>query len=204
MKRYLRPAAFALALVWCVTGGILAAVPPAIAALLPKSAVVTSGSWSGDVRATTGSVHAELRGIESGCDMTVGSDVRLSLKHFSEGMAPLLPSMQREQTQSVEKARTELQTFSSQKKKNGGLVTSVGEVVEEAVAGGRIVYYEYTENCAKRPNHRTTELRGFANKGSVFSNFFLTVTAPASEARTLAIEILTKLQQFTPPPATSK
>jgi hypothetical protein len=70
----------------------------------------------------------------------------------------------------------------------------VGEVEEETVAGGRIVYLEYTEDCPSHRNHANTILKGFAQKGTTFLQFGLVVTAAIAETKPLALEVPAKFQ----------
>ncbi|MDD5304236.1 MAG: hypothetical protein PHS14_14140, partial [Elusimicrobia bacterium] len=177
-----------------------AAVPPSISELMLRGAAATTRKWSAVGDMTMGDFHANIQGIPPTCDMTVGSEIRLHLKNVTGMSDQLVAMMRQQQDQAAGQAKTGMATTIGYKKKEKQ-VTAVGAAKQEAVGGGWIVYYEYTENCAKHPNHRNTILRGFTNKGKVFAQFELTLTAPADEARAMASEILAKLQKFTPPPA---
>lgn len=189
----------ALLFLWPLADTALAAVPPSITALLPSSAGPVQGNWSDAGSVSGGDFHANLRGIEAGCDITVGSEIRLHLKQVSGMSNPVIAMMQQQQDQTVMQVKTGMEAASILKKKDQR-VTATSEVKLETIGPGKIVYWEYTENCASHPNHRNTVLRGFARNGKLFSAFELTLTAPVGEARTLASAILTKLQSFTPPP----
>lgn len=191
--------ALAFVCLWPLANAALAAAPPAIVALLPASVGPVDGNWSDAGSMTTGDFRANIRGIEPTCDITVGSQIRLHLKNAYGLSDPLIAMLQQQQGQTVMQVKTGMEAAAILKRKDQR-VTATSEVKLETIGNGKIVYWEYTENCPSHPNHRNTVLRGFSRNGKVFSAFELTLTARLDEARALGTEILTKLQSFTPPP----
>jgi hypothetical protein len=60
----------------------------------------------------------------------------------------------------------------------------------------QLLYVEFREGCARRPNGLAAVLRGFSRKGAMTLSFDLMVTNPAAEAGAMASEILARFQQL--------
>ena len=75
-------------------------------------------------------------------------------------------------------------------------VVSIGEIKQEKLPNGRLVYYEYTENCASRANARVASLGGHTSKGTTILSFSLLMNTGVADARAKAVEILDKFATF--------
>ncbi|MEI6670169.1 MAG: hypothetical protein WCP29_18635 [Acidobacteriota bacterium] len=174
-------------------------VPAAIKALLPASAVFQDGSWSATATVASGNVRADIRGIESSCDITLDSEIRFNLRGSSTWNAIQLQTQQREHDSQVGKSKTSMTAAAIGRQKSGGAqITAMGSVKEESVPGGRILYFEYTENCPKRPNHPVTILEAFGRSGSMFMHAWVTATTDVARVKPLVGELLSRFQQFDP------
>lgn len=183
-------------------------VPPAFASLLPKGAVLDTGSWgvfdtsipgetSGE--AISGDMRAEFPGAPPSCDFTIGPELRVELKSDSSWVGPMVDMAVQIQEEEIAGTKKSLAADGARLKKNSAsTIVSIGAVKDEKTAAGRLLYYEYTENCEKRQNAPITELRGFARKGMTFLSFNLRMTAGAADTKAIANDILSRFQKFDP------
>lgn len=176
-------------------------VPPGVASLLPAAATLESGDWG--VVATefgktfTGAMRATFPGRPSSCDFTVGPELRVSLKGDTAWEEPPMLDMAIEQfTSGIAAARKSLPGTVANLRKTNSSSTSSSALKEERLPNGELLYIEYTENCAKRPNATNTVLRGFARKGATIVTFDLWLSAGASEATAMARDMLARFQKF--------
>lgn len=171
-------------------------VPSSVVALLPAGAKLGSGSWAvfdtefgktfgGDMQASsfpgqrptcafggTPALHIDLKG-DTAWENPPMLDMAISIHDDSVKEAPA--AMSRHISGALQSAPD---------------VVSVGDVHEEARPGGDIVYVEYKEHCANRPNGAKTKLRGFARRGATQLEFNMVVALDATAATKLADEIL--------------
>jgi hypothetical protein len=176
-------------------------VPPGVASLLPAAAKLESGDW-GVVptefgKTFTGAMRATFPGRPSSCDFTVGPELRISLKGDTAWEEPPMLDMAIEQfTSGIAAARKSLPGNVANFRKTNSSSTSSSALKEERLPNGELLYIEYTENCAKRPNGTNTVLRGFARKGATIFTFDLWLSAGASEATAMARDMLARFQKF--------
>lgn len=176
-------------------------VPPAVAGLLPAEAKFASGDW-GVIptefgKTYTGSMRAEFPGRPSSCNFTVGPELRVSLKGDTAWEAPPMLDMAIEQFKAdIAGARKSLPGNVANFRKTNPASTSAGALKEEHLPNGELLYIEYTESCAKRPNATNTVLRGFARRGATIFAFDLWLSAGAPEATAMAKDMLARFQKF--------
>lgn len=179
--------------------GTASKVPPAISGLLPKTAVLKSGSWA--VFPTEfgktfgGDLHAGFTGKPMSCDITIGPELRVSIKGDTAWEAPpMLDMAVALHNEQVAKARKSLPERLARLRSSNRDVKSVGAPKEEKLPAGTILYAEYTENCARHPNGTNTVLLAHARKGATMLSVDLWISAGAAEAKAMAAEMLARFQ----------
>jgi hypothetical protein len=176
-------------------------VPASVAGLLPAGAKLDSGDW-GVIptefgKTFSGSMRAEFPGRPSSCDFTIGPELRVSLKGDTAWEEPPMLDMAIEQYRSgIASARKSLPGNVANFRKTNPASASAGPLKEDHLPNGELLYVEYTENCAKRPNATNTVLRGFARKGATIFTFDLWLSAGAPEATAIAKDMLARFQKF--------
>ena len=176
-------------------------VPSSVSALLPAGARLDSGSWgvfdTEFGKTFTGDMRATFPGRPSSCDITVGPELRVSLKGDTAWEEPPMLDMAVQQfTADIGAARASLPARVAQLRKTNGGVKSVGTLKEEHLPNGELLYIEYAEDCSRHPNGTNTVLRGFARRGATMLSFDLWISAGAAEAASLAKDMFARFQKL--------
>ena len=194
-----------LVLAWVVatSGGIFSqaptparpgALPRELAALMPAGATGVTGTWNTAGTLSMGEVGADVQG-DSTCDGRPGpGTIRIEL--MKQAQQALLPMYEQGWRQKGVEAKAAV-VHDAEQHQQAPLKVSVGDVKEEALPGGTVVYFQYTEGCvqAPKPNHTTASLRAVVQQGGVFANLAIVLPGTAAQARALAAEILARLQK---------
>jgi hypothetical protein len=169
-------------------------LPKEIAALMPEGATGVTGTWQAAGTLSMGDVRAEVRGTST-CDGRPGAGT-ISLELMNQTQPALLPIYEPAWRQKGVEAKASL-TRDAGERRQAPLNVSVGEVKEETVAGGTLVYFQYTEGCVQspKPNHTTASLRAVVQRGGVFTSLTIVLPGTATEARALAAGILANVQK---------
>jgi hypothetical protein len=176
-------------------------VPHSVAGLLPAAAKLENGDW-GVIptefgKTLTGGMRATFPIRPSSCDITVGPELRVSLKGDTAWEEPPMLDMAIEQLKSdIAAARTSFAGTVANLRKTYRDSTSAGILKEEHLPNGELLYIEHAENCARHPNGTNTVLRGFARKGATILTIDLWLSAGAAEAAAMAMEMLARSQKF--------
>jgi hypothetical protein len=169
------------------------APPKVIAALMPGSATGVTGNWSASGSLGMGEGHANVRG-GAVCDGTPGTGtINLEVVQARPAAVPIYEPAWRQKGVDAKAAVV----HDAEVHQQAPLKVSVSAVKEEAVAGGLLVFFEYTEGCVQspRPNHTTASLKGVVQtKAGVFGSFDIVMPGTAAQARALAGEILANFQ----------
>ena len=207
MKRSVwRIGAAALMLLACVTQvGIVAhaagsKVPPAIGNLLPKTAALKGQDWgvfkTEFGKTFSGGMHAQFPQLPNTCDITVGPELRVTIKGDTAWESPPMLDMAiQNQADEMTNARKSLPGFVKTMLKTNNSVVSIGKLQEETVPSGRLLYVEFSEGCA-RHSGAATVLRGFARKGATMMSIELVLTRPAAEARAMILDMFSSFQKL--------
>jgi hypothetical protein len=171
--------------------------PGAFKAILPATAVVASDSFSvSGGTMMTGSLQADLKGLQASCDVTVGSHVQIELRGDSAAESPLIPIITADSADEMKKAAKNVAAKVAGRKKSSRSVVAVGDVKDETVPGGRLVYAEYFEECKGKPRHAVTLLEGSGHSSTAVIHFFMTVIGSASDARRIALDLLSRFARL--------
>ncbi len=171
--------------------------PASVMDLMPPLGRVHQERWLANASATTGTLHADLAGATGTCDPTTRIDLRVDIRGDNSARGPALQQMERALENDQADARRKLGALAKKRKKSGGAqVVSVGEVKEEAVAGGMLAWVEYVENCAQFPNRTLTILKGYARNGALFLRFDASLIGGAAEARAMAGTMIGKFAKL--------
>lgn len=171
--------------------------PASVMDIMPPLGKVHQERWLANASSTTGTLHADFAGATGACDPKTRIDLRVDIRGDNAARGPGLQQMERALENDQADAKRKLNTLAKTRKKSGGeQVVSVGEVKEEAVAGGMLAYVEYVENCAQFPNRTLTILKGYARNGALFLRFDATLAGDAAQARTMAGEMIGKFAKL--------
>lgn len=176
-------------------------LPAAVAQLLPQSWVLKSSDWgvlpTEFGKTFSGDMRAEFPGLPRSCDITVGPELRVSLKGDTAWEEePMLGMAAQIFDEEIGKARKSLPGNVANFKKSNSGVRSVGALRDETLPAGRVLFIEYTEDCARHPQGTNTVLRGFARRGATQLYIDLWVSAGSAEAKAMAGEMFTKFQKL--------
>ena len=178
-------------------------VPPAVSALLPAGTQLAGGSF-GVIptefgKTFTGEMRATIPGRPSSCDITIGPELRVSLKGDTAWEEPPMLDMAVEQFNAgIAEARKGLPQNVANMRKTNASVQSVGSLREEKVAGGQVIYVEYVEDCARHKGPNTV-LRGFARRGATTLSINLWISAGAAEATAMASDMFARFAKLNVP-----
>lgn len=178
-------------------------VPPAVSALLPAGTQLAGGSF-GVIptefgKTFTGEMRATIPGRPSSCDITIGPELRVSLKGDTAWEEPPMLDMAVEQFNAdIAQARKGLPQNVANMRKTNASVQSVGALREEKVAGGQVIYVEYVEDCARHKGPNTV-LRGFARRGATMLSIDLWISAGAAEATAMATDMFARFAKLNVP-----
>jgi hypothetical protein len=205
--RSARGRAVLLAAVFCLAGHANASdkVPGEIAALLPATATLGTGSW-GVIetefgKTFTAGMHARFPKFSSSCDFTVGPELRVEIKGDTAWEEPPMLDMAVQMFEAdVAQARTSVPKGVARLRTTNAYVKAVGTLQNEQVPGGHIVAMEYTEDCAGHPKGTNTVLRGFARKGATQLKIDLWISTGMADAKAMAKTMIDRFQKlnFTP------
>jgi len=171
--------------------------PASVMDILPPLGKIHQERWLANASATTGTLHADLAGATGACDPATRIDLRVDIRGDNAARGPGLQQMERALENDQADARRKLGALAKKRKKSGGdQVVSVGEVKEEAVAGGMLATVEYVENCAQFPNRTLTILKGYARNGALFLRFDASLIGGAAQARAMAGELIGKFAKL--------
>lgn len=175
-------------------------VPAAIAGLLPKTAKLDGGDWAViDTefgKTYSGGMRAEFPGQPSSCNVTIGPELHVTIKGDTAWEEPPMLDMAIDiHTSEIQQARASLPGSVKNMLKTNSGVTSIGDLQDEKLASGQLIYIEFKENC-KRHSGSATVLRGFSRKGATTMTFELMQTKSAAETRALAAEMISKFQNL--------
>jgi hypothetical protein len=170
------------------------ALPKEVAALMPAGATAVGGTWNATGTLSMGEVRAEVRGAST-CDGRPGAGT-ISLELMNQTQPALLQIYEPAWRQKGVEAKASV-TRDAEQRQQAPLKVSVGEVREETVAGGTLVYFQYTEGCAQspKPTHTTTSLKAVVQRGGLFASLTIVMPGTATEARAFAAEILANVQK---------
>ncbi len=175
-------------------------VPPAVAGLLPPEARLKSGSWSAMPteygKSFGANLPAGIPGKPMSCDITVGPELRVTLKGDTAWEAPPMLDMAVQlHAEEIAGARKSLPARVASLRKTNSGVKDVVALQEEKLPAGQRLYVEYTESCARHQGANTV-VRGFARKGATTLSIDLWISAGAAEAKAMAAGILSRFQQL--------
>jgi hypothetical protein len=178
-------------------------VPPAVSGLLSAGTQFASGSFGvipTEVGKTfTGEMRATIPGRPSSCDITIGPELRVSLKGDTAWEEPPMLDMAVEQFNAgIAQARKGLPQNVANMRKTNSSVQSVGSLREEKVLGGQVIYIEYVEDCARHKGPNTV-LRGFARRGATMLSIDLWISAGAAEATAMAADMFARFAKLNVP-----
>jgi hypothetical protein len=195
-----------IAAMWLQVAAVPAApsgqkLPPAVAKLLPQSWILKSSDWA--VLPTefgktfSGGMRAEFPGLPRSCDITVGPELRASLKGDTAWEEePMLGMAAQLLDEEIAKARKSLPGSVANFRKSNPGVKSVGALQDETLPGGRVLFVEYAEDCARHPKGTNTVLRGYARRGATQLTIDLWISAGSAEAKAMAGEMFAKFQKL--------
>jgi hypothetical protein len=178
-------------------------VPPAVSALLPAGAQFASGSF-GVIptefgKTFSGEMRATIPGRPSSCDITIGPELRVSLKGDTAWEEPPMLDMAVEQFNAgIAEARKGLSQSVANMRKANASVQSVGSLREEKVPGGQVLSIEYVEDCARHKGPNTV-LRGFARRGATVLRIDLWISAGTAEATAMAADMFARFAKLNVP-----
>lgn len=205
--RSARGRAVLLAAVSCLAGHANASdkAPGEIAALLPATATLGTGSW-GVIetefgKTFTAGMHARFPKFTSSCDFTVGPELRVEIKGDTAWEEPPMLDMAVQMFEAnVAQARTSVPKDVARLRTTNAYVKAVGTLQNEQVPGGHIVAMEYAEDCAGHPKGTNTVLRGFARKGATQLKIDLWISTGMADAKAMAKTMIDRFQKlnFTP------
>lgn len=173
-------------------------IPSSFAGLLPSGASLdaSAGEWAAIETSVTGGLRAEFPGTPRNCFRTE-SQLDIELKGESSLPADMVSDFAQE---GIEQSRSGLADEARSRGSKGGTggldVVSVGELEQEELPNGLLLYYEYTENCANRANAKVASLRGHSHRGSTILSFSLLMNTGLADARAKAVEILDNFEKF--------
>ena len=175
-------------------------VPPAVAGLLPPEVTLKTGSWglfpTEFGKSFTADMMAAIPGKPMSCDITVGPELRVSLKGDTAWEAPPMLDMAVQiHEKRVAESRKSLPAHAARLRKTNPAVKSVGAVQEERLPSGQIFSLEYTESCARHQGPSTV-VQGYARKGATMLSVDLWISAGAAEAKALVAGVLSRFQQL--------
>lgn len=169
--------------------------PDSVMDLMPPLGKVHQERWLANASATTGTLHADLAGDTGTCDPSTRIDLRVDIRGDNSARGPALQQMERALENDQANAKRKLAALAKKRKQSGGeQVVSVGEVREEAVAGGMLAWVEYVENCSRFPNRTLTILKGYARNGALFLRFDASLVGDAAQARAMAGSMIAKFK----------
>ena len=178
-------------------------VPPAVSGLLPAGVQFASGSF-GIIptefgKTFSGEMRATIPGRPSSCDITIGPELRASLKGDTAWEEPPMLDMAVQQFNAdIAAAKKSLpQRLENLRRANPSL-RSIGSLREEQVPGGVLIYVEYAEDCARHKGPSTV-LRGFARKGATMLSLDLWISAGAADATTMAKDMIARFAKLNVP-----
>lgn len=175
-------------------------VPASIAGLLPNSAKLFGSDWAvmntEFGKSFSGGMNAKFPGQPLTCDLTVGPELRMTIKGDTAWEKPPMLDMAIEIfTSEIQQTRASLPgSVKTMLKTNNG-VMSVGGLQDEKAPSGQLLYIEFKESC-NRHNGAATVLRGFSRKGATMMFFSLMQTKSAAETRAMAMEMMAKFQKL--------
>ncbi len=175
-------------------------VPPAVAGLLPPEAKLKSGSWrvmpTEYGKSFGANLLAGIPGKPMSCDITVGPELRVTLKGDTAWEAPPMLDMAVQlHAEEIADARKSLPSRVAGLRRTNSGVKDVGALQEEKLPAGQLLYVEYTESCARHQGANTV-VRGFARKGAMMMSVDLWISAGAAEAKALVAGVLARFQQL--------
>ncbi|ODU09790.1 MAG: hypothetical protein ABS84_06760 [Rubrivivax sp. SCN 71-131] len=178
-------------------------LPPAVSDLLPAGAQLARGSFA--IMPTefgktfSGEMRATIPGRPSSCDITIGPELRVSLKGDTAWEEPpMLDAAVELFNADILAARKALPQRVEQLRRTNASVQSVASLREEKVPGGVLIYVEYTEDCARHKGSNTV-LRGFARKGATMLNLDLWISAGATDATAMAKDMMARFAKLNVP-----
>lgn len=175
-------------------------VPASIAGLLPNSAKLFGSDWAvmntEFGKSFSGGMNAKFSGQPLTCDLTVGPELRMTIKGDTAWEEPPMLDMAIEIfTSEIQQTRASLPgSVKTMLKTNNGVI-SVGGLQDEKTPLGQLLYIEFKESC-NRHNGAATVLRGFSRKGATMMFFSLMQTKSAAETRAMAMEMMAKFQKL--------
>ncbi len=175
-------------------------LPPAVAGLLPPEAKLKTGSWglmpTEHGKSFVADMLAGIPGKPMSCDITVGPELRVSLKGDTAWEAPPMLDMAVQiHEDDIAQVRKSLPGRVAALRKTNSGVKQVGALQDEKLPTGQLLYIEYTESCARHQGPNTV-LRGFARKGATMLSFDLWISAGSAEAKAMAAGMLSRFQQL--------
>jgi hypothetical protein len=142
-------------------------------------------------------LQADLKGFKKSCDITLGSHIQYDLRGERSWEGMMLDIMRQNQADDLDQARKAVADQAAGRKKSSPkAITSIGEVKDEKLEGGRVVYVEYIEECPGSPRHPFTIMQGAAANGTTFVHFFVNLVGSAAEAKAVATDIFARLRKF--------
>jgi hypothetical protein len=196
------PAGLLLAACFIAIGSQAAApkVPAVVAGLLPSTAQLNSGDWG--VFETefghtfSGGMHALFPQLPGTCDVTVGPELRLTIKGDTAWeQPPMLDMAIGIQADDIARMRTTLPVSVQNMLKTNPAAGPAGLLQSEKLPNGELLYIEFREQCT-RHGGPTTVLRGYSRKGATLLELQLLVTRPAAEARAMASDLFARFQKL--------
>lgn len=196
-----RSVGFLLALGVLATEAVAAKkAPAAVEAILPAEAKLMSGSW--DVLPTEfgksygANLHAGIPGKPSSCDITIGPEIRVSLKGDTAWESPPMLDMAIQlHDDQIKTTRASLQASVANMAKPNAAAGPVGKLQEETTKGGRLLLVEYQESCSRHQGPNTV-VRGFGRKGAMTVELHIWISAGTAEAKAMAEGMLNRFQRL--------
>jgi hypothetical protein len=173
-------------------------IPPSFASLLPAGASLdaSASEWAVIETSVTGGLRAEFPGTPRNCFRTE-SQLDIELKGESSLPLDMVRDLAQEDIEQGTSGLTNDARNRGSKTGTGSLdVVSVGEIRQEKLPNGLLVYYEYAEDCANRANAKVAVLNGHSRKGTTILSFHLAMNTGIADARAKAVEILDKFAKF--------
>ncbi len=178
-------------------------VPASLAALLPAGAELTSQSWGVDEDeefgdSFNGGMYADFPGKYPSCSWSLYKSritVEIQGRKLDKNTFWLENAAETYESD-YEASGQSMAEDLARSYKNNDTLKSMGAVQEEQFLSGRIAYIEWTEDCDRHPNGTKAKLKGSALRDATILTFNLELSATAAEARTMALEILSKFEQL--------
>jgi hypothetical protein len=163
--------------------------------LLPRGAVLDSGSWNVVETAASGSVRGTFSSAPNLCNRAGGSELTLDVRGDSSWTGTTLDKAAEQLSFNEQAVRASL-TEEAASLLAAKVAATTSAVQVETTSHGRFAYFEYTESCEERANAHVARITGGGRRGTAFMTFDLTLTTGLADAKTVAAEVLERFQKF--------